>query len=133
MEGEKKMRAGIIKRYKHLWLIVLFVSLVTAAAWGGATAYLTDQKNIVNEIVVGDNVIAVREVFEAPDPGLSELFKKEIRVENTGNCGCFVRVCLAFSNDEIAERSFVSSDGGSYIFREGGQPSCCPDRDATPA
>ena len=106
------MIAARLKRYRHVWLTILFVSLMTAAAWGNTAAYLTDQDNKENPIAVGDNVIAVKEEFEPPEPGLSELFHKEVCIENTGTADCFVRVFLGFSDDEIARRAAVSWDNG---------------------
>ncbi len=92
--------------------MILFISLMTATAWGDTAAYLTDQENKENQIAVGDNIITIDEEFMPPDPGLSELFHKEVQIENTGTSDCFVRVLLEFSDNEIAKRAAVSWDGG---------------------
>ena len=106
------MITALLKRHKHLWLMILFISLMTATAWGDTAAYLTDQENKENQIAVGDNIITIDEEFMPPDPGLSELFHKEVQIENTGTSDCFVRVLLEFSDNEIAKRAAVSWDGG---------------------
>lgn len=87
-------------------LVVVF--LVTAAI---VYAYLSDQGAKENKFTVGNNSVEIEEEF-TPPPELTEgdnPFIKKVRVTNTGNVPCYVRIFFDFSDSAIKDNAKISA------------------------
>lgn len=76
--------------------------------------YLSDYKNEVNTVTIGYDEIEIEEEF-TPPPELKQgdnIYKKSVRIKNTGNTDAYVRVFVDFSSKEIDDISAVSTDNG---------------------
>ena len=82
---------------------------------GALTAYLSDADQMQNCFTAGHNVSTVEENYVPPvlTEGVNE-YEKAVRVKNTGNVPCYVRVFLAFSDSESAAHSELSGDGKDF-------------------
>lgn len=92
-----------MKKKKILLLIPAYL-LLLAASFGITYAYLISKETKVNEFMVGENTVEVKETFEPPEelkPGAS--IRKEVQVTNTGNLPCFVRIRADFSDSKAKE------------------------------
>ena len=89
---------------------------IGTASYGVTSAYLSGNEGSANTLYVANNRITVDETFPSPDP-LTEgenVFTKDVRIKNTGNVPCFVRVFVDFSDDDVRRSSEVSPDGTNY-------------------
>jgi len=80
------------------------VLLVMTFSFGGTYALLAARDEKPNEFVVAQDEIGITEVFEPPEvltPGTE--FRKEPTILNTGNVTNFVRVRVAFSNEQALD------------------------------
>jgi len=80
------------------------------------TAYLTDDDTEINILSPGDNKIEIIERFDPPEE-LKEgvnTFNKAIKIKNTGDVDCFVRVFVEFTDAKIRDISKVSPDGTNF-------------------
>lgn len=103
---------------------IVSYSLVTAAMGAlaagvvnmpGILAYMTDGGAITNTMTVGENEIEVVEDFQKPTIQIGEnTFRKDVKVKNTGDVPCYVRVFLEFSDDDVRNESKVSADGATF-------------------
>ena len=92
------------KATKVIRIILFAVLIIAAAACTGVTlAYLTDSDEAQNPFTVGETEIEIQETFspddEVPEPG--ESVPKVVRVVNTGNLTCLIRVRLLFEDDTL--------------------------------
>ena len=73
-------------------------------------AYFTSEDAKRNDITIADNITEISEIFEPPADQTEgdNVFKKEVRITNTGASPCFVRVFADFSNSFVRNRSYIS-------------------------
>lgn len=114
-----------MKKKKILILIPVYL-LLFAASFGIAYAYLIGKETKVNEFTVGENTVEVTEDFEPPEelkPGA--VIKKDVRITNTGNLPCFVRLRADFSDSKAKEfceytinASWTDGQDGWYYYNK---------------
>ena len=104
------------KAAKIIRTVILTVLIIAAAACTGVTlAYLTDSDEARNPFTVGETEIEIRETFspegDVPEPG--ESVPKVVRIVNTGNLTCLIRVRLLFEDDTLEKvvEPFVTGQG----------------------
>lgn len=99
------------KKSKIAVIASLSVMVVIAGATA-VTAYFTSMNNKDNTIKIAKNTIEVSEQFTPlPQQEVGEnVYQKEIRIANTGNSPCYIRVYADFSDDDIRSRSYLSND-----------------------
>ena len=101
-----------MKRRTKYALIAMAAALVLLASVIAVYAYLSDRGEMENKFTVGNNSIEIDEDFDPP-PELKEgdnPFIKRVRVSNTGNVPCYVRVFFDFSDSVVKENAKISSD-----------------------
>ncbi|MBR6385454.1 MAG: hypothetical protein IKS03_04955 [Ruminococcus sp.] len=95
--------------------IILIISLVIIFLISSSMAYFSGSEKISNRLhgySENDNNIykylriETDENFQQPEN--SDIFMKDIKIKNTGNTDCFVRVRLEFSSSEYENISFFS-------------------------
>ena len=89
---------------------------VGAASFGMTFAYLTNGEGTINKLYVANNRITVTEEFPTPTPVTEgdNMIVKDVKIENTGNVPCFVRVFLDFDDDAVRASSLLSPDGTNF-------------------
>lgn len=105
-----------MRNKKDAAAIALILLTMTVSA-GGTYAYFTHAKSVNNRISVGTNTITIQEDYVPPkklDVG-ENIYKKDVKIKNTGTIPCFIRVYAAFSDSAILERSEFSADGTIFV------------------
>lgn len=100
-------------RNKRLYAVLaLLLCIVSVSA---SFALFSSWKTATNNLSVGHNEIEVVEEFDPP-PKLEKdtKFQKTVKVKNTGNVPCYVRVFAEFSDSEIKKIASFSADGKSF-------------------
>ncbi len=102
---------------KKMVLPVCGLLLIMALSAGGTFAYFTHVKSALNRISIGTNTITIQEDYVPPkkmEAG-ENIYKKDVRIKNTGTIPCFVRVYAAFSDSAIMQQSEFSADGSTFV------------------
>jgi len=101
---------------RSVFSILAAVLLTALVGTGGTYAYFTYADYNANKLNVGYNEISILEDFEAPEELKQgeNVYKKEIKIKNTGNVDTYVRVFLDFSTGTSRDASFFSSDGTTF-------------------
>ena len=100
-----------MKRKTKKILIIIALAVVFLATVALVYAYLSDLGGLENKFTVGNNSVEVEENFDPP-PELKEgdnPFVKMVRITNTGNVPCYVRVFFDFSDSEVKENAKISA------------------------
>lgn len=97
--------------------------MVSLCVFGSAYAYSTWRAGKTNKFQIGTNVIEIEENGDkehGDNTILSngDVITKDVRVTNTGNIPCYVRVFLEFSNGDAADVSTLSADGTNYYTED---------------
>ena len=101
------------RKRRRMRLLAGAAAVIAAAVTiGGIFAYYTSHQQMTNTFTVGQNTSKITEEFD-PEPD-QDVYKKAVQIENTGNVPCYVRVYVAFSDEEVAGISQFSPDGKSY-------------------
>ena len=80
---------------------VIVAALAAICCIGGIFAYYTGKQKVTNTITAGNTTTEIVEKFDpVPD---KNVYKKAVRIENTGEVSCYVRVYAAFSDEEIRD------------------------------
>lgn len=98
-------------RNKKVFALVAIGIIVCFALVGMAMAYFSDNASLDDEYSAGVNTIEVEKTYEPPQE-LHEgdnIFKKEVRIHNTGSVPCFVRVFVDFSDSKTKANAYYSS------------------------
>ncbi len=93
------------------------ILLVMALSAGGTFAYFSYARSLQNRISVGTNTITIHEDYTPPkkmEAG-ENIYKKDVKIKNTGTIPCFVRVYAAFSDSSVMEKSAFSADGINFV------------------
>ena len=78
------------------------VTLLVLLTIGLTGAYLSDVKDVVNQVSVTEGKVSITETFPAvTEQSMSNSFTKEVQVTNNGTTPCFVRVFADFSDSTI--------------------------------
>lgn len=99
-----------MKRKTKIMLIALALVLVSLASVTAVYAYLSDKGTKENKFTVGNNSVEIEEDF-TPPPEMHQgdnRFLKKVRVANTGNVPCYVRVFFDFSDSEVKDHAKIS-------------------------
>lgn len=118
------------KKAKHsLIALILFVLLTVTLSIGGTIAYFTHIDADTNKLQVGFNEIEIEENFVPPTELTSgdNLFEKQVKITNTGNVDCYVRVFMEFSEGTIDAMSKLSANGKDYYTSEEYKTTNTPD------
>ena len=107
-----------MKRWKHVAL-ALFLGLMALTTIRGSLAYFTAKGDAVsNPLQVGNVDITIKEDFETPDSLTvgDNTYQKAVSFANEGHVAAYARVALSFSDNNVAEISSLSSDGGKSFY-----------------
>lgn len=101
-------------RNKRLYIVLAL--LLCIASVSASFALFSSWKTATNNLSVGHNEIEVVEEFDPP-PKLEKdtTFQKIVKVKNTGNVPCYVRVFADFSDSEIRDIAKFSADGDNFV------------------
>ena len=81
-----------MKRKKRVMGFLVAAVFVGVLLCTGIYAYLTGQAERVNQLSMGENVIETEEEFPDPDPKPGGSVKKVVKIKNTGDVPCFVKI-----------------------------------------
>ena len=110
-------------KIKNILLILSFAALFFISS---AMAYFSGSDTVTNRLSAYPPQPAVPEILRIdtdedfdPPHDKSDIYKKDVRIVNTGNVDCFVRARLEFSTSYIENISFFScsddKDADTYI------------------
>lgn len=102
------MRAKSFKTQAFLSVAAVAVLCILTAA---TVAYLYDNSNLNNALVVGRNAITITESYTPPAEMKQgdNIFNKKVSITNTGSVPCYVRVFADFSDSEVKKVSYLSA------------------------
>ena len=101
------------KKRRRMGLLAGAAAVIAAAvAVGGIFAYYTSHQQMTNTFTVGQNTTTIEEEFDS-NP-VNDVYKKAVQIANKGDVPCYVRVYVAFSDEEVADISQLSPDGKNY-------------------
>lgn len=111
---------------KKKYMFGIIFLLLALLSCGSVFAYFTSQKEKVNAMTFGENVITTEEEFPEPDPKPGDSVKKEVSIKNTGDVPCFVRTKILFSNNDaenvstidINTTDWVKNADGYYYYKK---------------
>ena len=105
-----------MKKQKKLliFLSVCIVALLTSVIL--VAAYFSVLGNKDNKVTVGHNTIEISEDFSPPTEQITgeNQYKKQVRVQNTGDVPCYIRVYADFSDSSVRANSAFSNDGTDF-------------------
>ena len=105
------------KRYGPLLMLLAVMVLLLISYIGKTVSYYSDTESKVNHAVMGYNEIEIKEAFEEPEevkPG--DVISKTVRVKNTGNGDCYVRVKAVFSHSLTGDKCSVDWNTTDYTY-----------------
>lgn len=103
---------------KKKQILVIVVCVACIAVIGSLTAYLGDNQTAENKIIIAKDEITVTENF--PDSNVEQekekytIYRKEVKIANTGNIPCYIRVYAALPDDDSTKDAYFSRDGADY-------------------
>ncbi len=108
---------------RKLFLLLTSICTLLIISFTGVTlAYFTDQSHLINATKVGQNISSIKETFPTPQPIIPEqeqTYKKVVAVTNSDSVPCYIRVSVAFSNEEIGQAvSFLNLNQADWIYME---------------
>ncbi len=105
-----------------IMMIICAVLTVVVVSTVITLAYLKDRDDVDNVMTVGETEIEIEETFpprtSPPYPG--EPVIKVVKIENTGNLTCMVRVRLVFSESKLEKMTEPLEIGEDWILRPDG-------------
>lgn len=107
-----------MKRYGPLLLLLAVTALLIIPQIGKTLSYYSDTKTKVNHAVMGFNEIEIEEEYEEPDeikPGA--VIDKTVRVKNTGNGDCYVRIKAVFSHSLTGDKCTVDWNTKDFTYK----------------
>lgn len=110
---------------KYLWRILALSCIFSVFCAGFAVSYLTDKTEaMLNPFTIAlDSTTTVVEKYPVPDEdapntpvpdGTAIDYEKAVQIGNTGYIDCYVRVSIDFSEEDIRNKSYFSSDGVNW-------------------
>ena len=106
-----------MKRYGPLVLLLAVTALLIIPAIGKTVSYYSDTETQVNHAVMGFNEIEIEEDYDEPEevePG--DVVAKVVKVKNTGNGDCYVRVKAVFSHSLTGEKCNVDWNTTDFTY-----------------
>lgn len=99
------------RKVKIIGIITALV-VIFAATVGTTVAYFTDKDAMNNKFTVANNTIDITEDFTPPKELTQgdNVFKKAVKITNTGNVACYVRVFFDFSDSKIKDNAYLSAE-----------------------
>ena len=97
------------------------VTLLILLSIGLTGAYLSDVKDVTNQISVTEGKIDISESFPSvTEQSMNNTFKKEVKVSNTssGTTDCFVRVFADFSDSNVRDKAKIRVNSTDYTWTE---------------
>lgn len=115
-----KLKGGKgLKFIRNRWNFLLLTSLIFLffICIGGTYAYFTYKSSIKNQFSIGYNEITIKENYNPPDEiKVGEtVFKKNIKVKNTGNIPCYIRIFCEFSESDMKKYAELTQDGITWF------------------
>ncbi len=96
-------------------IIICIAAGVILSLTSVTLAYLGTLKNKENRITVGHDDVSITEDFSSPEKmEMRNYTTKEIKVTNTGNVPCYVRVFAEFSDSKVAAGASVMTENFEY-------------------
>ena len=101
-----------MKRKLKIIGIITALVLVFAVSVATTVAYFSDKDSMVNKFTVGNNTIEITEDFNPPNELTQgdNVFKKAVKISNTGNVPCYVRAFFDFSDSAIKDNAYLSAE-----------------------
>ena len=114
----KKIKHIITSAPSRMYLYAAALVIVSITV-GVTLAYLAANSAKTNTIVIDKGDISINESFSKPESlSLDNKTQKVVKVHNSANTDCYVRVFVDFSDSEVGKRSLVSNDDQNYISWE---------------
>ncbi len=92
------------------------IAVLMLISISGILAYLFTRKDATNTVYVGKGKANVEETFVKPPkltPDENNIYQKDVKIKNTGENPCFIRVFLDFSDSKVKQNSWISNQEGS--------------------
>lgn len=101
---------------KRIAVLILVSVLLLTVSVGIVSAYYTNSDKNKNQFTTGENENKIVEEFNPPDEQIagSNKYQKQVKVQNTGNIPCYVRLYVDFSDSEILNYSRFSDDNTNF-------------------
>lgn len=101
-------------RNKRLYAVLAL--LLCIASVSASFALFSSWKTATNNLSVGHNEVEIEEDFDPPAKLEKDTtFQKIVKVKNTGNVPCYVRIFADFSDSEIRDIAKFSADGSNFL------------------
>ena len=85
-------------------------AVITPLVPEGTMAYLTDRDQKTNQLSLGEVRTTITEQFDPPELKTgTNVFRKSVRILNTGTAPCYVRVFLSVSDSDIAQKTWFAA------------------------
>ena len=100
------------KKFNQKSIFSVITALLILASIGGILAYLFTRKDATNTIYVGKGDANITEIFEKPPkltPDDNNIYQKDVKIKNTGENPCFIRVFMDFSDSKVKAKSWISN------------------------
>lgn len=104
-------------KYGSLLLLLVAVVLLIIPFIGKTLSYYSDTETQVNHAVMGFNEVEITEEFEEPEeikPG--DVVAKVVKVKNTGNGDCYVRIKAVFSHSLTGDHCTVDWNTTDFTY-----------------
>jgi len=105
------------RKYGPLLCLLTITALLVIPLIGRTAAYYSDTEEKVNHAVMGFNEIEIKEDFEEPEdihPG--DVVSKTVKVKNTGNGDCYVRIKAVFSHSLTGDKCSVDWNTTDFTY-----------------
>ncbi len=106
-----------MKRYGPIVFLLAVTVMLIIPSIGKAVSYYSDTETKVNHAVIGFNEIEIEEEFEEPEdiePG--DVINKTVKVKNTGNGDCYVRIKAVFSHSLTGDKCSIDWNTKDFTY-----------------
>lgn len=119
MKRQKRRRERI---FDNIIRWAIFLGIVLGCMAMGTLAYLTHTRKGDHFITIGSNEISITESYKPPKElkAGANVYKKSVKIQNTGSTAAFVRVFLDFSDYVAGSRSYFAIDKPGKVSIEDG-------------
>ncbi|MCR0335992.1 hypothetical protein MKA38_08955 [[Clostridium] innocuum] len=99
-------------KHRKKWCLVFLLAGIVLMMVPFSIAYLTHVETRENRITIGQNDVMIEEEFTPPKQWQPDaVYKKDVKVRNTGSVPCYIRVYAALSDTAIpAHMDFDTKD-----------------------
>lgn len=111
-------------RQKLKWLALVVMPIIIASIIPISNAYFSHINTKENKITIGENDIMIVETFSPPEEWMpNTIYKKNVKVRNTGTVPCFIRVYIALSDSDMPATMDYNTEkwikGDDYWYYKG--------------